>query len=166
MLRPGTKADLGFIRSLAQRPDYAAFITDESEEVLSGYLAAADYDVLIWQPEAVPAGFAIFCDIGLAHEPIMLMRLALAEAGRGEGKVFLRALLDHAFEGLKARRIWLDCSAENIRGQRAYLRAGFTLEGRLRAHYLADKPERLVDSLLYGILREEWQALEPLRAQA
>jgi RimJ/RimL family protein N-acetyltransferase len=161
MLRPGTPADLGFIQSLAGRPENAAFITDESAEILAGYLVAPDTEVLIWQPGSAPAGFAIFCDIGHPTEPIMLMRLALDEPGKGEGAAFLRALVDHAFAALQAERIWLDCSGENPRAQRAYVRAGFTLEGRLRQHHYARTLGRRIDSLLYGMMRSEWQALEP-----
>jgi RimJ/RimL family protein N-acetyltransferase len=162
MLRLGTSADLGFIRSLAGRPDYRPFITDESEEILSGYLDGSDYQVLIWEPEGQPAGFAIFSEIGEPSGRVMLMRLALAEAGKGEGCVFLRTLIDHAFTAYSAGRIWLDCSGENTRAMRAYQRAGFALEARLRSHEFVPALGRNVDTLLYGMLRADWEALEPL----
>jgi RimJ/RimL family protein N-acetyltransferase len=94
------------------------------------------------------------------------MRLALVEAGRGQGGGFVRALLDHAFGSLAARRVWLDCGAENLRGQRVYERAGFTLEGRFRRHHRVPATGHLVDILFYGMLREEWEALEPPSARA
>jgi RimJ/RimL family protein N-acetyltransferase len=71
-------------------------------------------------------------------------------------------LLDHAFQTLGARRVWLDCGSENLRAQRVYERAGFTLEGRFRAHHLVPATGRLVDILFYGMLRSEWESLEPL----
>jgi RimJ/RimL family protein N-acetyltransferase len=158
MLRLGTSADLPFVRSLAGRPDYAPFVTDETEAALQVYLDAADCQILIWEPEGVPAGFAIFCELGEASGRVELMRLALTEVGRGQGSVFLRTLVDHAFTVYSASRIWLDCSAENPRAMRAYQRAGFTLEARLRNHDYIPVLGRNVDTLLYGMLRSEWEA--------
>lgn len=165
-LRPATPTDFPLIRSLAQRPDYAPFITDEDEAALATYLAAPDCRILIWEQEGKPAGFAIFCEIGDASGRIELMRLALVEAGRGQGDTFLRVLVDHAFGSLVAARVWLDCSGENARAQRVYARAGFTLEGRFRAHDFVPVLGRHVDTWFYGMLRAEWEALEPLSPRA
>lgn len=160
-LRPGTAADFGFIRALAGRPDYQAFITDEDEAGLHAYLDAPDAEIRIWEPDGRPAGFAIFCEIGHPSGRIELRRLALAQAGQGQGDRFLRVLLDHAFGTLGGQRVWLDCSGENIRAQKVYARAGFVLEGRLRRHDFVPVLGRHADLLLYGVLRSEWQALEP-----
>jgi RimJ/RimL family protein N-acetyltransferase len=162
MLRLGTSVDLPFIRSLAGRPDYRPFLTDDDDGTLSAYLDAADCEVLIWEPEGLPAGFAIFNEIGHRSGRVELMRLALVDAGQGQGRDFLRILVDHAFRALGASRLWLDCSGENLRAQRAYLRAGFALEGRLRSHHHVPVLGRRIDILLYGMLRSEWEALEPL----
>jgi RimJ/RimL family protein N-acetyltransferase len=166
MLRQGTAAEFGFIRSLAGRDDYRPFITDEDEAGLQVYLDAPDCEILIWEPQGRPAGFAIFCEIGHVSGRVELMRLALDEAGRGKGAVFLRALLDRAFGTHGAGRVWLDCSGENIRAQKAYLRAGFRQEACLRNHEFVPVLGRTIDTLLYGMLRGEWQALEPLAARA
>lgn len=160
-LRPATHTDFPLVRSLAQRPDDAPFITDEDEAGLAAYLAAPDCQFLIWEPKGKPAGFAIFCEIGNPSGPVELMRLALVEAGRGLGGRFLRVLLDHAFGTPGAARVWLDCSAENLRGQKVYERAGFALEGRFRAHHRVPVTGRIIDILYYGMLRSEWEALEP-----
>ncbi len=157
-LRPAATEDLAFIRALAGRPDYTPFITDEDEAALQLYLDAADCEILIGEQAGKPAGFAIFCEIGNRSGRVELMRLALAEAGLGNGSAFLRALVDHAFTVYGASRIWLDCSAENPRAMRAYLRAGFTQEARLRSHDYIPALGRNVDTLLYGMLRSEWEA--------
>jgi RimJ/RimL family protein N-acetyltransferase len=166
MLRLGTSADLAFVRSLAGRPDYRSFITDESEAALAVYLDADDCQILIWEPDGKPAGFAIFCELGERSGRVELMRLALAEAGVGIGVVFLRTLVDYAFTVYGAGRIWLDCSGENTRAMRAYERAGFTLEARLRDHEFVPALGRNVDTLLYGMMRAEWEALEPLPSRS
>ena len=166
MLRPASPADFAFIRRLASRPDYAGFITDEDDAALAAYLASPGARLLIWEPSGQPAGFALFCQIGERSGAVELRRLALAEAGQGQGQAFLEALLDHGFGDLGAARVWLDASSENLRAQRVYQRAGFRLEGRLRQHWFRPALGRSVDLMLFGILRDEWESLEPLAAQA
>ena len=158
-LRAATPDDFPFIRSLAQRPDYAAFITDEDEAALAAYLADPKARLLIAGDDAGPMGSALFCEIGDPSGRVELRRLALARAGRGEGAAFVRMLVDYAFAELKAGKLWLDASGENLRAQKVYERAGFTLEGRLRDHWFRPVLGRNVDVMLYGMLRAEWAAL-------
>jgi hypothetical protein len=165
MLRPAGPSDIGFVKSLAGSPENAPFLTDEDEAALATYLTDPAAAMLIWGDD--PArGFAIFCDIGFPSGAVCLMRLALSDPGRGEGKVFLRRLIDHGFGTLQAQRLWLDASGENLRAQRAYACAGFVLEGRLRQHEYVPRIGRVIDTLYYGMLRAEWEALEPLAAEA
>ena len=141
ILRPATSADFAFIRGLAGHPDYAPFITDEDEAGLEYYLNNTAHRLLIWQD---------------AQGRVELRRLALARPSQGEGPMFLQALIDYAFIDLQAQRLWLDASAENIRAQKAYLKAGFVFEGRQRAHWFRPALGHPVDLMLYGILRQEW----------
>ncbi len=162
MLRPALAADFGFIRTLVQRPEYSAYLTDEDEQSLAQYAAGPSTRVLIWQnPQGLAAGFALFCDIGAASGAVELRRLALAETGTGQGAVFLNALIDYGFTNLGAQRLWLDASGENLRAQRVYTRAGFTLEGRLRQHWYRPSLGRTVDLMLYGMMRYERHPVAP-----
>ncbi|WP_135448700.1 GNAT family N-acetyltransferase [Tabrizicola caldifontis] len=162
MLRPATAADIGFIRSLTTRPDYAPFIGDADEAQLRAWIDDPSVRVLIW--EGVARGFAIFRS---ADQPVVeLFRIALDRAGGGHGDAFFRALVDHAFRDLGAERLWLDASAENARAIKVYTRAGFRQEGRLRAHWFRPALGRAVDLILMGMLRSEWQALEATSARA
>jgi RimJ/RimL family protein N-acetyltransferase len=158
MLRAATPDDFGFIRALVQRPENMPFLTDEDEAGLAAYLTDPSSQLLIWG-RASPRGFALYRDVGDPSGAVYLMRLALDTPGRGEGAVFVRALIDHAFGPLRARRLWLDATGENLRAQRVYSREGFTLEGRLRQHEYRPAVGRVVDTLLYGMLRDEWAAL-------
>ncbi len=166
MLRLATAADFPFIRATAGSPDHAPFITDEGNAALAAYLADPACRLLIHEKEGRPAGFALFCEIGEPSGRVELRRLALASVGGGRGQVFLRALLDYSFGTLGAARLWLDASGENLRALRTYERAGFTLEGRLRQHWYRPALGRVVDVALFGMLRSEWETLEPLSAQA
>lgn len=155
-LRPALSADFGFIRSVAGRADYAPFITDEDEAALSAYLTDAAARLLIWEDDHGPRGFALYATPQDGAGVVELRRLALDLAGRGEGQAFLRAMIGYAFEDLGAERLWLDASGENLRAQAAYLRAGFVQEGRLRGHWYRPALGRVVDLMLYGMMRAEW----------
>lgn len=156
-LRPATEADFGFMRGLAQRPDYAPFISDDDEAALAAHLANPAHRLLIWERDGAK-GFALYCEIGDPAGRIELRRLALAQTGSGAGRAFLDDMIDYAFQTLGAQRLWLDASSENPRAQRVYERAGFTLEGCLRQHWYRPALGRCVDLMLYGILRDEWAA--------
>ena len=95
-----------------------------------------------------------------------LFRIALDRAGGGEGDRFFRALVNHAFRDLRAARLWLDASAENPRALKIYSRAGFRQEGCQRAHWYRPALGRAVDLILMGLLRAEWESLEPLAPRA
>lgn len=160
-LRPATTADFPFIWSLAQRPDYAPFITDEDEAALAAYLADPSARLLIAEDDAGVSGSALFCEIGNPSGRVELRRLALARAGKGEGAAFVRQLVDYAFLDLGAAKLWLDASGENLRAQKVYERLGFVLEGRLRDHWFRPALGRNVDVMLYGMLRSEWTLAAP-----
>ncbi|MDZ4312681.1 MAG: GNAT family N-acetyltransferase [Cypionkella sp.] len=157
-LRPALAADFGFIRSVAGRAEYAPFITDEDEAGLAVYLTSPAARLLIWEDDHGPRGFALYAVPQDGAGVVELRRLALDHAGRGEGQTFLRAMIGYAFHDLAAQRLWLDASGENLRAQAAYVRAGFVLEGRLRGHWYRPALGRVVDLLIYGMLRAEWQA--------
>lgn len=155
-LRPATPADFAFIRGLVQQPAYAAYLTDEDEAGLAAYLSDPSARLQIWEEDGQSAGFVLWCNVGHPSGTVELRRLALATIGGGKGLAFVTALTDHGFSSLNARKIWLDASGENLRAARVYQQAGYTLEGRQRAHWWRPSLGRVVDVLLFGLLREEW----------
>ncbi|MFO1203862.1 MAG: GNAT family protein [Tabrizicola sp.] len=165
MLRPATAADIPFIRSLTTRPDYAPFIGDAPNARLQHWIDSPDDEVVIWEAEGA-RGFAIYHGLSEPGGIIELFRIALDRPGAGAGRAFFRALVDHAFRNLRAERLWLDASAENPRAIRVYSRAGFHEEGRRRAHWHRPALGRSVDLVLMGMLRADWESLEPLAPRA
>lgn len=159
-LRPARPEDIPFIRGLTMRADYAPFIGDTDAVQLQAWIDSPADAVLIWERGDV-RGFAIFRDVARPGGIVELFRIALDRAGGGQGDTFFRALVDHGFVALQAERLWLDASAENPRAVKIYSRAGFREEGRLRAHWYRPALGRAVDMILMGMLRAEWQALEP-----
>jgi len=72
--------------------------------------------------------------------------------GRGIVTRAVQALVGYAFGPLGLRRVHADPYAGNIASARVLEKAGFRLEGRMRAS--AFKDGQVVDQLLYAILRE------------
>ena len=67
-------------------------------------------------------------------------------------------LLRHAFETLRANRVWLQTDKRNERSQNAIARLGATKEGELRnERVLADG--HLRTSVVFGITREDWPSV-------
>jgi RimJ/RimL family protein N-acetyltransferase len=76
--------------------------------------------------------------------------------GRGYGSDAMRVIVDYGFRELGLHRIQLGVVPFNPAGIRAYQKAGFTEEGRLRESVLHDG--RWYDEILMAILDHEWAA--------
>jgi RimJ/RimL family protein N-acetyltransferase len=79
--------------------------------------------------------------------------------GRGLGTDATNRMLSHAFEHLGLHRVGLSVFSFNERAVRAYEKAGFRIEGRLREAIWRDG--RYFDELQMGILASEWRARQP-----
>jgi RimJ/RimL family protein N-acetyltransferase len=79
--------------------------------------------------------------------------------GRGLGTETVELMLEHAFERLGLHRVGLSVFDFNERAIRAYEKAGFTVEGRLREAILRDG--RYWDEVQMGALRSEWLRRRP-----
>jgi len=65
-------------------------------------------------------------------------------------------LLKHGFETLNLHRIFLRVYEENIRAVRAYEKAGFVFEGKMRQAVY--KHGNYDDVLFMSVLRSEWDS--------
>jgi ribosomal-protein-alanine N-acetyltransferase len=74
--------------------------------------------------------------------------------GVGYGRETVRMLLSLAFVDLGLHRIWAARAPLNVASEKTLLAAGLTEEGRIRGHVHVRDAWR--DSIVYGILREEW----------
>jgi RimJ/RimL family protein N-acetyltransferase len=63
-------------------------------------------------------------------------------------------MLAHAFERLALHRVGLTVFSYNVRAIRAYEKAGFRVEGRLRDAIMRDG--RYFDEVQMGVLATEW----------
>ena len=76
---------------------------------------------------------------------------------QGYGREAVTLVCKHGFETLNLHHIYLWVYATNLRGIRAYEKAGFVHEGRKR-EAIFSKGE-YIDLMLMGILRTEWQQI-------
>lgn len=74
---------------------------------------------------------------------------------KGFGTEAVSLLLQFGFETLNFNRIGLCVFDNNPRAVRAYEKAGFVLEGRLRQAEYSDG--KFIDILMMSVLRSEWQ---------
>ncbi|HEU0016070.1 MAG TPA: GNAT family protein [Longimicrobium sp.] len=107
-------------------------------------------------------GGDVIGNVGLRRDgeawPVADMGYELAPAhwGRGYAVEAGRALLDWGFGRWGLDRAHAHCIAENAASAAVLRRLGMRPEGTLRAHQLIKG--RFYDVLLFGILREEWEA--------
>lgn len=74
--------------------------------------------------------------------------------GRGFGREAVRALLEHSFRDLGMNRVGAEIYSHNQRSLRLFAGEGFSEEGRIRQAVW--KRGEYVDSVLMGLLREDW----------
>jgi RimJ/RimL family protein N-acetyltransferase len=74
---------------------------------------------------------------------------------QGFGSKAMKLMCKHVFDDLNLHRLWLRVFQTNQRAIRAYEKAGFVQEGRMReAQYLDG---RYVDVLIMSVLHSEWR---------
>lgn len=156
-LRRATKADFALVHDISNDPNNIRFISDDPDDVLSGYLEAPDIELAIWEVDDVPVGFALFCELDNPSGRTELRRLGLNTTGSGLGQSFLTDLKAFGFDTLGRAKIWLDVVPDNPRAIRSYEKSGFLREGQLRQQW--KRPDGTVsDLIVFGLLRTEWQA--------
>ena len=82
--------------------------------------------------------------------------------GKGWGTDAVNAMLDLVFGATDTHRIWLATASDNVAAQRAFAKAGFQVEGTLRAHGFVRGAA--TDSVLMAILRDDWEKLDRPRS--
>ena len=91
---------------------------------------------------------------------MMFLRLAIPchpdYWGRGYVPEAAGALIDLGFKDLGLHKIELTCFGYNVQSQRVAEKLGFTLEARIRDR--KDAQGNRCDSLIYGLLRSEWES--------
>lgn len=139
-----------FALSTLEPEDVRSYLDDRREGGVHIYLA---YDNLTGSPVA----FSSFMDVKPAHKGLEIGHTMIRMDRRGTWVNFQmkRIMLQHAFEGLGARRVQLKCDARNERSKKAILKIGATYEGTLRSLMLLPSGEWR-DTAFFSILDTEW----------
>lgn len=75
---------------------------------------------------------------------------------QGYGTEAMQLMLSHGFSTLNLHRIWLQVYDKNLRGLKAYEKAGFIVEGKLReAHY---QHGTYYDVIIMSVLKDNWSS--------
>lgn len=78
--------------------------------------------------------------------------------GQGIGSWVVQEMVNYAFEERQLNRLSLEVFSFNPRAQKAYQKAGFIEEGRLRE--AVKGPEGYADIILMAMLRSDWDQLK------
>jgi ribosomal-protein-alanine N-acetyltransferase len=99
------------------------------------------------------------CGIRLAEAGAQMgdlgYEISPAHWGRGYATEAAQAMVGFAFEGLHLHRVWGECVPENVVSRRVMEKLGMRCEGRLRQTRWYKG--RWWDSLVYGVLEDEWR---------
>jgi len=77
-------------------------------------------------------GYIILGGVGGEDRALEFRRMAIADQGKGYGRISVRFIKKYCFEVLKYHRLWLDAYTDNERAINLYASEGFFKEGLLR----------------------------------
>lgn len=127
ILRAAGEDDIAFIMAVERTPAYARLVGQWPEDRHRAVLADPAWAVLVGEREGERRGFAILR--GRDTQRPAIQRIAVADAGQGEGRALLAAVIGHALGALGLATLSLEVFAHNVRARSAYARAGFVPVG-------------------------------------
>ena len=115
------------------------------------------YDFLIFAPDGTMIGESVINEIDWESRSANFRIYLFSPTMRGKGIGFwaICKTRDFAFESLHLHRLSLNVFAFNEHAYKAYLKAGYREEGRLR-DAIWDKTQ-YADDILMSILEDEWK---------
>ncbi len=131
---------LWYSRLLSNHSDYTMGIFLSSNDVLVGY-----------------TGICNISNINRSGEYFVFIG-DKTQWGNGIGTITTKKVIKYGFEKLNLNRIMLTVSEPNIGGIRAYEKAGFKFEGRLRQACFREGNYH--DKIMMSLLRDEWEIQE------
>ncbi|HEY80869.1 MAG TPA: N-acetyltransferase [Anaerolineae bacterium] len=177
ILRPFREADIPDIVALLQERDIHRMITDipypYSEQNAREWLAhqqksreeGTEYTFAVMRKEDQQLLGAIKIRPDMRHRKAEVgYWIGKPYWGRGYATETLKAILRFGFETLALNRVYATHFAENPASGRVMQKAGMTYEGAMRQAIYKNGHFR--DSLIYAILREEWEASSPVTARS
>ena len=149
-------ADIPAIMAIERGRGFEALVGRWTREEHAEEMAKPSVRYLVLRNGSEISGFALLQRIGEPDARVHLKRIAVREPGTGTGSRLLSATVDWLFSYTATNRLDLDVYVDNERARRAYEKAGFQVEGRLREYHLGADGERH-DVWFMSILRREWE---------
>ncbi|WP_096185727.1 GNAT family N-acetyltransferase [Evansella halocellulosilytica] len=133
-LRYTTVNDLGFVCNLESHKENARFIIPWSMDKHKEALEDKDIMHLIIEERTSNRliGYIIIAGLTNPNNNLELMRITIADKGKGYGKESFKIIKKWAFMKFRAHRLWLDVKVNNLRAFNLYKKQGFIVEGTLR----------------------------------
>jgi len=153
-LRAASEQDLPFIVRLEQQFLGLNLVSADALATHQSRLRDPDSQYWIAEKHGAAAGHVILRGIQSPNRSIELMRIVVAEPGRGLGRRVLEAVIAKAFHELSAHRLWLDVYEHNARARHVYRSVGFVEEGVLRD--CVRQEDRYVSLVVMSILEGEF----------
>jgi len=155
-----TVDDIPAIMAVERTPGFEGLVGRWSHEEHAEEMGKPSVRYFVLRVNGKVSGFTLLQRIGEPDGRVHLKRIAVRRAGQGEGSKLLAAVQLWLFTETDTNRLDLDVFVENERARRAYEKAGFQVEGRLR-EYHASPDGGLHDVWFMSILRREWEAARP-----
>lgn len=135
-IKSADEVEAWFLETLKDRRCYQVGLIDPKTQELIGYAGIAGINEIDGNGE-------YFIFIG-----------SKAHWGKGIASEVTKRIVDHGFRELKLHRIFLTASSSNPGAIRAYEKAGFKHEGRMREAFYRNG--QYSDKVVMGILRAEY----------
>jgi len=153
---PAEPGDIAAIRAIEADPRFDGLVGRWTADQHAAEMALASSRYFVMRDDQGVAGFALLQGFGDSDRKLHLKRIAVREPGRGLGSMLLRGLLERVYAETEVNRIDLDVFLGNDRARRAYEKAGFALEGVLRAYH-RNADGSFSDMWLMSVLRPDWE---------
>jgi diamine N-acetyltransferase len=155
-LRPTTEFDLDWVLRVEHAPENEPLVTRWPRSLHSAALRQpGTRHLIIGDAAGERLGYVILRGIGDPDPNIELLRIVVAEPGRGVGRAALRQVMRMVFDELGAHRLWLDVATTNTRARELYRSEGFVEEGILRE--AARKASGYASLVLMSLLDDEYR---------
>ena len=159
-VEPASEADIPAIMAVERTPGFEGLVGRWTREQHEAEMARPSVRYFVLRDHGEVRGFALLQRVGESDGRVHLKRIAIAEPGAGSGGRLLAAVQRWLFTETETNRLDLDVFVANERARRAYEKAGFVVEGRLR-EYHASPDGGLHDVWFMSILRREWESAPP-----
>jgi GNAT superfamily N-acetyltransferase len=156
-MRRATPDDAEFIVALFVRPHVAEQMHAPSHDGVLRSFARPDLENYVVERNEAPFGHMLL-DTGESWLTTF-RSLAVMEPGGGAGTFALTFALKHAFDELRAHRVFLEVLESNVSARRLYERLGFRNEGLYRDGF-RDAGGRFHNLVPYGMLASDRRSFE------